>query len=560
MTDVLHQKRFPTVGPHMMWLLAAFLIAVKLVLTSFQLMIASPDLSPIDDTLMFQLARNITAGQWLGEYNWLTLSKHSFFALWLAVVHMLGVNFLVAGQALYAAACALLLSAIRPLVKSCAARLCVFAAVLYTPATWSACTLRVYRDNIYHSLVLIAFAGLLGAFCRYRESIWKCIGYYLAAGAAMAAAWLSHEDNALLLPFVFCAAAVYLVAVFRSRDVHGKAAKAAMLLLPVAVFAAGVGAWCAMNLQHYGRFIISDYTSSEFCDAMGALTRVYPDDQDRYVLVPHSTREALYEVSPSLATLEPYLEEEMMYNNYGSVPDKEFNSGGIHWALREAADKAGYYETAETARAFWQAVADEINQACDDGLIPCEGRHSGVMSPVRLRYVPATFEKFLQTLKMLVLFEQTEPVQVLSIATPEQSAEWESYLHCTSTKAAKAGTSEPYFSPLQELAYLCLNILTWIARILVWPMMALTVVWIVRYVRLCIRGARGGSLPQDLAGCILAAGFFLTGLLRIAAVSYIFAVSFSIPPYLMYLLPVCPLLVFFLAFGSVKFFELRRAG
>ena len=138
MTDVLHQKRFPTVGPHMMWLLAAFLIAVKLVLTSFQLMIASPDLSPIDDTLMFQLARNITAGQWLGEYNWLTLSKHSFFALWLAVVHMLGVNFLVAGQALYAAACALLLSAIRPLVKSCAARLCVFAAVLYTPATWSA--------------------------------------------------------------------------------------------------------------------------------------------------------------------------------------------------------------------------------------------------------------------------------------------------------------------------------------------------------------------------------------------------------------------------------------
>lgn len=196
----------------------------------------------------------------------------------------------------------------------------------------------------------------------------------------------------------------------------------------------------------------------------GALTRVYPDDQDRYVLVPHSTREALYEVSPTLATLEPYLEEEMMYNNYGSVPDKEFNSGGIHWALREAADKAGYYETAETARAFWQAVADEINQACDDGLIPCEGRHSGVMSPVRLRYVPATFEKFLQTLKMLVLFEQTEPVQVLSIATPEQSAEWESYLHCTSTKAAKAGTSEPYFSPMQELAYLCLNILTWIAR------------------------------------------------------------------------------------------------
>ena len=559
MTDTLRRRRLWPIGPRAMWLLAATLIAVKLFLTSFQLMIASPDLSPIDDTLMFRLAQNITAGQWLGEYNWLTLSKHSFFALWLAFVHMLGVNFLVAGQALYAAACAVLLSALRPLIRCRFARLCVFAAVLYTPATWSACTLRVYRDNIYHSLILLAFAGLLGAFCRYREGVGKTVGYYLAAGAAMAAAWLSHEDNVLLLPFVVCAAIVYLFAMFRGRDVRGKAAKTAMLLLPVAVFAAGVGAWCAMNQAHYGRFIVSDYTSPEFSDAMGALTRAYPDDQERYLLVPRTTREALYEVSPSLASLQPYLEEEMMYNNYGSVADREFNAGGIHWALREAADKAGYYEGAGTARAFWQSVADEVNAACDEGLIPCEGRHSGVMSPVRLRYVPATFEKFLETLKMLVLFEQTEPVQELSIATPEQSAEWETYLHCTSTKAAKAGTSEPYFAPLQELAYLCLNIITWMARILIWPMMVLTAVWIARYVRRCIRGAREGVLPDDLAGCILAAGFFLTGLLRIAAVSFIFAVSFSIPPYLMYLLPVCPLLVFFLAFGTVKWYELYRA-
>ncbi len=542
-----------------MWLCAAALVAVKLFLTSFQLMLASPDLSPIDDTLMFRLAQNIAAGNWLGEYNWLTLSKHSFFALWLALTHVLGVNFLIAGQALYAAACALLLAALRPAVASRAARLGVFAAVLYTPASWAAYTLRVYRDNIYPALVLMAFAGLLGMFVRYRGSALCSAGFGLAGGAALAAAWLSHEDNALLLPFLMCAALVYLLFVFLTKEVRRKAARTALLLVPAAVFALGVGAWCGMNQLYYGRFIISDYTSSEFYDAIGALVRACPDNQTPYTLIPHSTRSALYEVSPALESLEPYLETESMYNSYGSVPDEEFNSGGIHWALRNAADQAGYYETAGTARAFWQSVADEVNAACDAGLVPAGARYSGVMSPVRMEYVPATLGKFGDFLRVMLLFEQTEPTQELSIARPDQSEEWESFLHCTSTKAAKAGTAEPYFSPYQELAYLVLDAVTWAMRVLVWPALVLTAVWIVRYVRLCARRAREKRVPDDLAGCILAAGFFLTGLLRVAAVSFIFAASFSINPYLMYVAPACPLMVFFLAFGCAKFFELRAA-
>ena len=45
-----------------LWVLALALTAVKLGLCSFQLIVASPDLSPIDDTLMFNLAKSISAG------------------------------------------------------------------------------------------------------------------------------------------------------------------------------------------------------------------------------------------------------------------------------------------------------------------------------------------------------------------------------------------------------------------------------------------------------------------------------------------------------------------
>ena len=183
-----------------LWGLALAAVAVKLILCSQQLFEAVPLASTIDDGLMMRLATSIREGNWLGEYDYLTLGKHSFFALWLAFLNVLHVNFLVGGQLLYAAACLVLLTAVKPLFCTNAARGLVFLAVLWLPASWAQFTLRVYRDNIYPALVLLALGGLVGAFCRFAQPAKKAVPYYVVAGAALAAAWLCHEDNALCCP------------------------------------------------------------------------------------------------------------------------------------------------------------------------------------------------------------------------------------------------------------------------------------------------------------------------------------------------------------------------
>lgn len=147
-----------------LWGLALAAVAVKLILCSQQLFEAVPLASTIDDGLMMRLATSIREGNWLGEYDYLTLGKHSFFALWLAFLNVLHVNFLVGGQLLYAAACLVLLAAVKPLFCTNAARGLVFLAVLWLPASWAQFTLRVYRDNIYPALVLLALGGLVGRF------------------------------------------------------------------------------------------------------------------------------------------------------------------------------------------------------------------------------------------------------------------------------------------------------------------------------------------------------------------------------------------------------------
>ena len=540
----------------LLWGLALAAAAAKMALCALQLAQATPAFSPIDDTLMFEMARSIREGNWLGEYGYLTLGKHSFFALWLAFLNVLHVNFLVGGQLLYAAACLVLLAAVKPLFCTNAARGLVFLAVLWLPASWAQFTLRVYRDNIYPALVLLALGGLVGAFCRFAQPAKKAVPYYVVAGAALAAAWLCHEDNALLLPFVGCAAAVYLVFLFTSKTAGQKRAKLALLLLPLALWAGGITAWKAMNYRYYGRFIVSDFSQGEFADAMGALTRVAPDAQQRYIPIPYQTRQMLYEISPTLASIQDEIENGDMYSRYGYADKPEFIANGIHWMLREAAANAGVYATPETARAFWQAVADEVNAACDAGEVPAGRKHSGVFSPVKAEYILPSLEKFGDEAAELLLFRQTSPRAELSRMPAWQAGQWQGFLHAPFSTAAVAGTAQPYFGGVRAAAYTLLDAATWCMRVLVWPMLVLAVLWLCRYVPRCVRGVRQKAPPADMAGCVLMLGLFLTGLLRLVALAYLFAVSIKLEPAsLMYMSPAAAPMMAFLAFAAARWLE-----
>ena len=396
----------------------------------------------------------------------------------------------------------------------------------------------------------------MGAFCRFAQPAKKAVPYYVVAGAALAAAWLCHEDNALLLPFVGCAAAVYLVFLFTSKTAGQKRAKLALLLLPLALWAGGITAWKAMNYRYYGRFIVSDFSQGEFADAMGALTRVAPGAQQRYIPIPYQTRQMLYEISPTLASIQDEIENGDMYSRYGYADKPEFIANGIHWMLREAAANAGVYATPETARAFWQAVADEVNAACDAGEVPAGRKHSGVFSPVKAEYILPSLEKFGDEAAELLLFRQTSPRAELSRMPAWQAGQWQGFLHAPFSTAAVAGTAQPYFGGVRAAAYTLLDAATWCMRVLVWPMLVLAVLWLCRYVPRCVRGVRQKAPPADMAGCVLMLGLFLTGLLRLAALAYLFAVSIKLEPAsLMYMSPAAAPMMAFLAFAAARWLE-----
>ena len=152
-------------------LIALGAVVLKLVLAWGQYATIYPPLAPIDDHLMFTSAQNIVAGNWLGEYGWLTISKHAFFAVWLAFLHILKIPYMVGNMILWAVAAFFATMAVKPVLTKNWQKLFLFLGLLYNPAMSAQYATRIYRDAIFPSLCLMFVAGVVAVGLRYKEKI-----------------------------------------------------------------------------------------------------------------------------------------------------------------------------------------------------------------------------------------------------------------------------------------------------------------------------------------------------------------------------------------------------
>ena len=528
----------------------------KLILTSFQLVLATPDFAILDDTLMYEAAKSITEGQWLGEYNWLTLGKYMLFPVWLAMLHTLHIPYLLGGQLLQMLASLAGAWALAPLIRRRWGLLLCYVVLFYNPAASAAyVALRIYRDSITPALSLLLFAGFIGYALRWRQPLRKSVWFLLIGGIGLACSYLNREDGIWFLPFAIIAGLVTAGFLLWDKGICQRMAKLICLLIPYLILGGGILAFCLVNQHYYGRFVLSDFTSSEFKDAYGALTRVTQKDPQNKVPVPYETRMRIYDAVEEFAFLEPYLETDMMYNNFGSVPDKEFFAGGFYWALRSAAQDAGIYQDASTAEAYFRSLADAVNAACDSGLLEAGPPRSGTTPAIRAEHILPTIKETFLNLGRVLSFSQADPYYKTTLSTqlngqPELREEYEDFLGCGVNWIAKAGTDEPYYSPIQQMSYLALNIIRYLFAVLVPIWFAVVLVCQVLKTRRCF-GREGSSL---LRLCwIIELGLLCCLLLRCAIVAFMSVAAFNDVEDIMYLSSAHPILLLYLLIGSFTF-------
>ncbi len=524
----------------------AFFAAVKLASTFFFYTYICPPLAPLDDNLMFTAAVNIASGSWLGTYGPLTMAKHMGFAVWLALLHVLHIPYLFGGQLLWVGASAFTVAAFAPRLNSGTAKFTLYMVLLFNPAAMATFTFRIYRDNIFPAICLFVFSGVVGFALRYRQQVLKGLPFIATSGLFFGFALLCREDGIWLLPFIIAGSGIALCCIWFG-GAGGRLAKTAAFILPLCLCVAVVFAYCGMNYKYYGRFIISDFSGAEFEDAMGALMRPEHENWEMIVSVPAEVREKLYPLSPAFKELQPYLEDSAFLNGYGDTNTKKIPAGAFYWVLRAAAAAAGHYGSPGEAQAYFTRLAEEVNAACDAGLLPAGAKRSATTSPIKAAYILPVAKEAVSSFFAVLTFRQTVPVATLAVGRPDEIQPVETFLYTRGATAAKPNTAEVYLSPLRMLVYGGYTVISWVYAL------CTPVFFVLALGGLCKQAAKAVKRQageEETLLLIVVLGLLGMAVLRCFMVAFVEVSAFGIGTYVMYLATVHPLLLLVCFFGT----------
>lgn len=350
-------------------IVAIILVVIYMVLISVQ-PINVYATAEYDDLLFVEQAMSILNGKWLGKYNHATLVKGVFTPLFMAFTGLLRIPFILGQNLLYVLSISLFIGTIKKKITNKNILLLIFTFLLFNPIMFSTELCRMYRDGIYTALVMFLVSSVLGIFLSRKESILKLVGYHIVLGLSFTAIFLCREETIWIMPFIIVTTITTILFVIYDSKCLEKAKKLLLYVIPLIVFLISTLTVCTLNYKHYGVFQLNQYWSREFKEAYGAMTRVLPTKEFSKVPV---TREAINEiirVSPTFKSVgKEILGSAFRWSLCGDGAILEIQGGWYHWALMEAMQRNGYFQTATKANDFYTAVANEINAACEMGFV-----------------------------------------------------------------------------------------------------------------------------------------------------------------------------------------------
>lgn len=373
-----------------------------------------------DDWIMVHMADALRNGQWLGEYNDLTLTKGMFFPLYLAVINFLHLSYLNVTAILYTVSCMLFVYALRPLLKKDWACLVLYLVLLWNPVSYSVQAFqRVYRNSISYIQVLLIFGGLLALWLRRREPVRKQLLWLLTAAAGMVSFFYTREDAIWVEPFLIVFVLVYLGSMFflwRKEHAKAYAVKAVLVLLPF-LCVWGAGQLIAQeNYNHYNIRLTNELQKGGFAEMYKSMMAVKPEEDIPGVTMTREKVARMCDECPTLKELEPYIHSSRLYwaGSEENEKDWEVRDGWVFWIFRTALMQAGYYTDGETVNRVCLQIRDELETAMDEGRLTRQATMpSTYMSPWREGYLGDLFGALGKAIAYTTTYDEMETLVYL---------------------------------------------------------------------------------------------------------------------------------------------------
>jgi hypothetical protein len=372
-----------------------FWLIILIVLTMFRLMLSikSPYFINLfagyDDQLFIHYSEELLKGNWLGEYSTKTLSKgvsYSFFMVWANKLH-LSYGFLLGLFNIFASSIAAI--ALRPLLKNRWILTFVYTFFLYSPVTFtSEYSTRIYRNTLVVPAVLLVVGCLIGLYFRRNGKLKPFILWSLGLSIIFSFYWYIREDSLWLLPLASVGLLIIAGSVIFENDssfkikniriaikkfyfTKRKLAKLIFCVLPFVLLFSTTKLLEKINEEHYGIAVVNDRTGGAFANVSKQLIRM--DDgtnlnqTNSKVWVSKKALKKAEAASPTLKSIEKNID--WIYQGSPWSGGEDIAGDIIFWALRDAADQAGYYKDGKKTERFWEKVDTELAKAYKNGQI-----------------------------------------------------------------------------------------------------------------------------------------------------------------------------------------------
>ena len=379
------------------WIFVIGLAIVKQILV-YDLPIYAISNALPDDGLMVYLAENLKNGQWLGNYQRLTLVKGIGYPLFLVISNILPFSYLSISSLFYTVSVLCMVYAVKPLFRTYKSLAVLYMVLLFSPVAASLVTFqRVYRNSISAAQVLLIIGSFAGIYFRREWSVKRQMPWLFGAILGLVSFYYTREDAIWILPFVVVVTLIYIgmviyrYRVFRKKDML---VRILLILLPLLCMTGTGKAIGFLNQHYYGTSVVNELNSGSFAEMMKTIYSVEDSKELKQISVSRAKLEELYKYSPTLEDIQ----DEMDMQFAAWCGDEEYSrvweveDGWFFWILRDAMSDAGYYESAETMTTFCEAVTVELQQAMEAGnLRERPTMPSAMMSPWREGYFLKTF-------------------------------------------------------------------------------------------------------------------------------------------------------------------------
>ena len=207
-----------------------------------------------DDGLMVYLAENLRNGQWLGNYQKMTLVKGIGYPLFLAVSNRLPLSYLSISSIFYTVSVLCMVYGVKPLFKTYKSLAVLYTVLLFSPVASALFTFqRVYRNSISAAQVLMIIGSFAGIYYRREWPVKRQVPWILGAMIGLTGFYFTREDAIWIMPFVLVVTLIYMLSVvcrFWKLYKKGMMVRILLILLPL-ICLSGVKQAIKFLNQHY---------------------------------------------------------------------------------------------------------------------------------------------------------------------------------------------------------------------------------------------------------------------------------------------------------------------